>query len=69
MTTKWGLAALTVMAGIAVVPARAMATQMPYCTPVPSSTYCFYAIDPNDCFTQDGQLYCRTVAFFAWIPA
>lgn len=65
VTIVLGLAAWLVLA----VPGEAQAEEeIPVCHPVMSSTLCYYAYDPNDCWIdQESQIrYCRTIGVFRW---
>lgn len=51
---------------VSLTPPKAAAQTMPFCASTLSSTFCFYAVDPGDCIFENGQKYCRTIAFYVW---
>lgn len=60
----------TLVAAILALPADATtAEKIPTCFTRTSSTLCYYGVDLNDCFFENGQEYCRSAAFYEWSVA
>lgn len=66
---RLAITVLALLVGIVLVPdtARAKTQEIPLCATEQSSTVCYSAFDPHDCYTEsNGVTYCRTLTFYKW---